>query len=113
MSGDVDDSDRGAEIYRLFAGALDLVEGARARFLEEHCCGDEALRAEVTALLAIAETQESAVETGALIGAPPQREQSQTGAIFGRFRLREQIGEGGMGVVYLAQRTAGINQLVA
>jgi tetratricopeptide (TPR) repeat protein len=113
MSGVVDDSDRGAKTYRLFAGALDLAEAARARFLEEHCSADAALRAEVTALLAIAEAQESAVETGALIGTPPQREQSQTGAIFGRFRLREQIGEGGMGVVYLAERTDGVQQLVA
>jgi eukaryotic-like serine/threonine-protein kinase len=113
MSGTVDDSDRRATTYRLFAEALDLLEDARERFLEEHCRGDAQLRADVAALLAIAEAGAGGVETGALAGAAPQREQSQTGKIFGRFRLREQIGEGGMGVVYLAERTDGVQQMVA
>jgi eukaryotic-like serine/threonine-protein kinase len=113
MSGAVDDSDRRAKTYRLFAETLDQLEGARERFLEEHCRGDAQLRADVAALLAIAEEGAGSVETAALAGAAPQREQSQTGEIFGRFRLREQIGEGGMGVVYLAERTDGVQQLVA
>jgi eukaryotic-like serine/threonine-protein kinase len=113
MSGAVDDSDRRAMTYRVFAEALDLLGDVRERFLEEHCRADAQLRAEVAALLAIAEAGPGGVETGALAGAAPQREPSQTGKIFGRFRLREQIGEGGMGVVYLAERTDGVQQLVA
>ena len=113
MSGAVDDSDRRATTYRLFAEALDLLGDARERFLEEHCRADAQLRAEVAVLLAIAEAGRGGVETGALAGAAPQREPSQTGKVFGRFRLREQIGEGGMGVVYLAERTDGVQQLVA
>jgi hypothetical protein len=113
MNGAMDHSDRRAKTYRLFAEALDLLQNAREPFLEEQCRGDAELRADVAALLAIAEVEAGGLETGALAGAAPQREQSQTGEIFGRFRLREQIGEGGMGVVYLAERTDGVQQVVA
>jgi tetratricopeptide (TPR) repeat protein len=113
MSAATDDSDRRAKTYRLFAETLDLPRNQREPFLDQQCRGDSRLREEVAALLDIADAGAGVVETGALVGAAPQREQSQAGKIFGRFRLREQIGEGGMGIVYLAERTDGVEQMVA
>jgi eukaryotic-like serine/threonine-protein kinase len=113
MSGTMGDFDRRATTYRLFTEALDLPEKERERFLEAHCRGDGELRADVAALLAIADAGAGGVETGALAGSPLRHEQSLIGQIFGHFRLLEQIGEGGMGIVYLAERTDNVQQVVA
>ena len=109
------DSDRQAAIYRLFAAALDLSVDMRGRFLDEHCGGDGALRAEIAALLAIADADAAAggLSTHALAGTAPVLEQSLAGKVFGRFRLVERIGAGGMGVVYRAERIDGMQQSVA
>jgi len=109
------DGDRRATVYRLFAQAVEISPDLRDRFLDTHCGDDAGLRAAITELLAIADadTGSAEIETGALTGAPVSHELPLTGRVFGRFRLREQIGEGGMGVVYLAERTDGVQQRVA
>ena len=74
-------------------------------------CGDDSnVRAEVDALLLIA-TRDSAA-TGSLLGSPGRPEEL-AGQIYGHFRLTTRIGEGGMGVVYRADRTDGVQQSVA
>jgi serine/threonine-protein kinase len=105
--------ERRATTYRLFAQALDLPVPERLPFLLAQCADDLGLRAEVEALLAIASEGDGGLGTGALVGATAAAEESLAGRVFGRFRLRESIGEGGMGVVYLAERTDGVQQLVA
>jgi len=111
VSASPENAERRATTYRLFAQALDLPVAERERFLAEQCGHDPGLRAEIEALLAIA--HEDGLQTGALVGGAGQTEESLTGRVFGRFRLREPIGAGGMGVVYLADRTDGVQQLVA
>jgi tetratricopeptide (TPR) repeat protein len=99
-----------ARAYQLFAQALDHEGELREQFLTRECGADLKFRAEVDALLLIA-TRDTAV-TGSLLGSPGRPEEL-AGQTYGHFRLTTRIGEGGMGVVYRADRTDGVQQSVA
>ena len=81
----------------------------RAAYLEEACAGDPALRAAVEALLranvgASGFLDEPALAQAATVDAYPVSE--SPGAVIGPYKLLQQIGEGGMGAVWMAQRIA-------
>ena len=99
-----------ARAYQLFAEALDREGELREQFLTRECGADFKFRAEVDALLLIA-TRDTAV-TGSLLGSSGRTE-DLAGQTYGHFRLTTRIGEGGMGVVYRADRTDGVQQSVA
>ncbi|HMB67822.1 MAG TPA: serine/threonine-protein kinase, partial [bacterium] len=101
------DSRRFEEVRRLFQRAVELPEAKRASFLAEACAGDDVLLHEVESLLHADDDPEdllsgSAMEALALPGAAPV-----VGRRIGVWEIRQELGVGGMGAVYLAERADG------
>jgi serine/threonine protein kinase len=87
------------QMKELFASALAQEPGERSAFLR-HACGDEALRAELEALLSSYESDKSSSEDEL----PSASREEVPGQKIGPYQVIRQIGVGGMGAVYLAVR---------
>jgi tetratricopeptide (TPR) repeat protein/tRNA A-37 threonylcarbamoyl transferase component Bud32 len=99
----------------IFAQALEIASTVeRAAFLDRACGDNQALRAEVEALLRASE------RSGDLLDLPENpavttdlSRAEGAGTVIGPYKLLEQIGEGGMGTVWMAEQTAPIQRRVA
>ena len=121
---------------KIFDEALDIPNPAdRAAYLARACAGDEALRQRVLALL------KSHEEAGSFLmpppggsefatldgnagvdGSPPRRPSrpvwenplaEKPGAVIGQYKLLQQIGEGGFGIVWMADQEKPVRRRVA
>lgn len=108
--------DRYLQAKPLAMEALELAPEAREAWLDQYCAGDTDLRAEVDWLIAAARTgPDDPLAPGWLAGTAPLHEGARIDASqAGQYRILRLLGEGGMGVVYLAERDDGnARQLVA
>ncbi len=107
------------DVKSIFGRALELESPAdRAAYLDEACGSDSGLRAEVEGLLATLDRAgafmrrpAAAVAAGVTVNFDPVTE--GPGMVIGRYKLMEQIGEGGMGLVFVADQQEPVRRRVA
>ncbi|HYO99062.1 MAG TPA: protein kinase [Pyrinomonadaceae bacterium] len=121
--------ERWRRVETVFQTALDIRPENRERFLAEACAGDEVLRREVERLIEGYEAADEFLEQPALDlkqiagdELPTLRAEDvsafahglESGARVGAYRILRELGRGGMGAVYLAERAEGdFRKLVA
>src|SRR6266581_4135030 len=101
----------------VFTQALRLPPEERDRYLDEACKGDAELRRRVEALLLAYEHAGNFLGRPAA-GRPARAAQAfptgeRPGGRIGHYKLLQQIGEGGCGVVYMAEQEAPVRRRVA
>jgi serine/threonine protein kinase/tetratricopeptide (TPR) repeat protein len=107
--------ERWKQIEEVFQSALDLPQAERRAFIAGACAGDDTLREQVEALVAQSEQAGDFIEAPAVavagftVGPPTTTKQDavedpMVGRRVGSYRVVREVGRGGMGAVYLAER---------
>jgi WD40 repeat protein/serine/threonine protein kinase len=101
----------------LFLDALDRPAGpVRTAYLDQVCDDDQDLKAQVLAMLDARE------RAGEFLSSPAQEfrqtsvdaaRSDRPGSVIGPYKLLQEIGEGGMGIVYMAEQSQPVRRTVA
>jgi serine/threonine protein kinase/tetratricopeptide (TPR) repeat protein len=102
---------------QLFLAAIESHSpDAWSEFLDQACAGDTALRRRVESLLAAHASDGSLLDSPVALlagGAEARSQDVSAGAQLGAYKLRELLGEGGMGSVFVAEQEVPIRRRVA
>ena len=104
------------KLRELFLAALKVPDGERDAFLRQACAGADELCERVKLLIQAHEELGSiaAPSAEAEVGPTIDQPMAETaGTVIGPYKLLEQIGEGGMGVVWMAEQTHPVQRKVA
>ncbi len=99
----------------LFTAATQRPISERAPFLEQACGRDATLRTQIEELLEAHDHPDSLLEADfceVTLEAPTRLSEAE-GTIIGPYKLLQQIGEGGMGIVYMAEQHEPVRRKVA
>jgi serine/threonine protein kinase len=99
----------------LFQQALTKPPGERAAFLDEACAGNPALRERLQVLLHVHENPGSFLQprSPSQVATLDDPISERPGTVIGPYKLLEQIGEGGFGVVFMAEQQEPLRRKVA
>ncbi len=96
------------KVKTIFFAALDLPPAERVFFLDAACAGEAELRGEVESLLAAHEAPGAFIDRPAIAEAAEgfvQKDELRAGQQVGPYLVTRKLGQGGMGLVYLARDT--------
>src|SRR5215510_5123242 len=95
------------QVQDLFHAALEREPTDRAVYLDEACHGNEALRQEVARLVSAHETEGHFIDSPGYIAACDvlATHHFEPGEMLAHYKIQSALGEGGMGIVYLAEDT--------
>jgi len=92
------------QVKELFALALERDPGERSGFLRQACAGDDSLRTEIESLLSSFDGATTFLEDCPAADLLSAQSLALAGKRIGAYRILREIGQGGMAVVYLAER---------
>ena len=109
------DAERSARVEALFQRGVEFPPSEREMFLQRECAGDLALLQEVRSLLAHhvdeSHSEFMGINVSAAVGLAD--DDLKPGDVVNRYRIERPLGDGGMGIVYLAEQTSPVRRKVA